>query len=586
MGLSLQVVAAVLAVCSSNASARVLQPRQDLSSILDDIGNDITNVVGSVVNDTSSLIDSFSNIDITPYTPMPAACPSSPLIRPGTYAAPLEAAWVSNRTSKANAGLAAWLNNINSDFNTSDLPEVGLTSSGGGYRALLNGAGVVQAFDDRESVSDVSGLYQGLTYHAALSGGGWLLSSIAGNNWTTITNLKDNLWEEAFQDSPILPANFSGGAGGGIVSAGVAYADIISEIDSKENAGFDITIVDPYGRLLSYQLLFGNDGGVSDRMSDLAHSPNFTDHNVPFPIITSIGVSPGECAPMNNGTQYEFTPYEFGSWETGISAFVQTKYLGSKLSNGVPVTEDTCVIHYDNLGYVFGTSSDIFAGVCELVPANMSSPDLAEQLEAMVASAHDPVRDDLYAVYPNPFANLSGSPEVSSQTDLHLVDGGLSNQNNPIWPFIQPYRNVSVLVVNDNSADTTDNFPNGTEIYNTYLQAQANNLTKMPVIPDVSTFVTEGLNKRATFFGCNDTSVLTIVYLPNVAYTYPSNVSTAQLVYTKNETDGIIGNGNAIATQNGTQGWPTCFGCAVLMKTNTTLPSDCQGCFDTYCYQG
>ncbi|GAB7339794.1 hypothetical protein MBLNU457_6343t1 [Dothideomycetes sp. NU457] len=565
MALSAQVIATILAVCSSTASARVLQPRLDISDIASKIDNfDIGNL-----DIPTSLVGS-------PYTPVQVACPASPLVRPATSASTSEATWVSERSCKADAGLAAWLKKIDSDFDTSSLPEVGLTTSGGGYRSLLNGAGVVQAFDDRDSDSDVSGLYQGLTYHAGLSGGGWLLSSIAGNNWTTISNLRDSLWEDAFQDSPILPSNYT---------AGIAYAEILIELDSKNDAGFPTTIVDPYGRLLSYQLLLGPLGGVSTTMSGLAQADNFTNHNVPFPIITSIYVDPDQCDPMNNNTQFEFTPYEFGSWETGVKAFTQTEYLGSELSNGMPVTPNTCITNYDNLGYVLGTSSDIWAGFCEVFPANISSAELPEQYEAMIATAHDPALQDIYALYRNPFANYSGSPEVSSLSELHLVDGGLSNQNNPIWPFIQPYRNVSVLVVNDNSADTADNFPNGTEIYNTYLQAQANNLTKMPVIPDVSTFVSRGLNKRATFFGCNDTDVLTIVYLPNVNYTYASNVPTSQIVYSKDETDGVIGNGNAIATQNGTQGWPMCFGCAVLMKTNSSLPSGCQGCFDEYCYK-
>ena len=107
----------------------------------------------------------------------------------------------------------------------------------------------------------------------------------------------------------------------------------------------------------------------------------------------------------------------------------------------------------------------------------------------------------------------------------------------------------------------------------------------MPSIPDVSTFVAQGLNKRATFFGCNESAAITIIYLPNVNYTYMSNVPTSQLVYSKDETDGIIGNGNAIATQNGTAGWPTCLGCAVLMKSQTGLPGACQDCFERYCYR-
>ena len=105
-----------------------------------------------------------------------------------------------------------------------------------------------------------------------------------------------------------------------------------------------------------------------------------------------------------------------------------------------------------------------------------------------------------------------------------------------------------MLIVNDNSADTTDNFPNGTEIRQTYLNAQADGLKKMPFIPPVSTFVSEGLNKRATFFGCNQPGTMFIVYLPNVAYTFPSNQSTFKVEYTIPETDGMIANGVQIAT--------------------------------------
>ncbi|KAK1081376.1 hypothetical protein LTR48_007494, partial [Friedmanniomyces endolithicus] len=147
-----------------------------------------------------------------------------------------------------------------------------------------------------------------------------------------------------------------------------------------------------------------------------------------------------------------------------------------------------------------------------------------------------------------------------------------------------PARSVDVLIINDNSADTPDNFPNGTEIQQTYLNAQAAGLHKMPFIPDVSTFVSRGLNKRATFFGCNETGTTFMVWLPNVAYTYPSGQSTAKLEYTVAETDAMIANGNAIATQNGTAGWPFCLGCAVKNRDGGKLPAGCNACFEKYCY--
>lgn len=106
----------------------------------------------------------------------------------------------------------------------------------------------------------------------------------------------------------------------------------------------------------------------------------------------------------------------------------------------------------------------------------------------------------------------------------------------------------------------------------------------MPVIPPVSTFVSVGLNKRATFFGCNSASTLTVVYLPNVNYTYPSNQPTARLQYASSDTDAMIANGVLIGTQNGDANWPTCLGCAIVKKTGDTLPSDCTACFTEYCY--
>ena len=56
--------------------------------------------------------------------------------------------------------------------NTSNLPNIAIAVSGGGYRALMNGAGAIQAFDSREANSTASGhlggLLQSSTYVAGL----------------------------------------------------------------------------------------------------------------------------------------------------------------------------------------------------------------------------------------------------------------------------------------------------------------------------------------------------------------------------------------------------------------------------------
>ena len=356
------------------------------------------------------------------YAPIPAACPSTPLVRAASGISSSESAYIIARHTIASVSLAAWLEKTNSGFPTTKLPIVGLTTSGGGYRSLLTGAGVIQGFDSRDSSVGTSGVFQGLTYQAGLSGGAWLLSSFAGNNYPTITSLKTSLWETAFQDSILDPDQ---------LLAGVAYAEVVNDLEAKNAAGFPPTLTDPYGRLLSYQLLKGADGGVSDRLSGVASLSNFTAHNVPYPIITSLGVqeTEGQCEPSPNGTQYELHPYEFGSWDIGVAAFTQTSFLGSSLSNGAPTKAGACIMNYDNLGYALGTSSNIFNEACTSVSSLGSSYG---GLTTLLETVHSLTFRDEYAVYPNPFYQRPASSLVASEQSLYLVDGGESLQNNPI----------------------------------------------------------------------------------------------------------------------------------------------------------
>jgi len=107
----------------------------------------------------------------------------------------------------------------------------------------------------------------------------------------------------------------------------------------------------------------------------------------------------------------------------------------------------------------------------------------------------------------------------------------------------------------------------------------------------------EGLNKRATFFGCNASNMTTpgpfVVYIPNFPYSYYSNVSTFQLEYSNAERNSIIQNSYDVATmENGTVDamWPICVGCAILSisleRTGVEVPGACQKCLKKYCWDG
>ncbi|KAG9234079.1 acyl transferase/acyl hydrolase/lysophospholipase [Amylocarpus encephaloides] len=487
------------------------------------------------------------------YTPVNGACPSGSLVRAASGLSDNEEAYRVSRQVVADEALRTWLAKTNTAFgSTGDLPSIALSSSGGGLRSTLTSAGVVQAFDDRESTSSTSGLFQALTYHAALSGGGWLLASMAGNNYPTISALRDDIWEDGFRNSLLAP--------GGLLVA-IADAKIMIDVSDKEEAGFDTTLVDVYGRLLAWQLLDVGDHGTSTTLSSIASLSSFTSHSVPYPIWTAMGVKvfEGECAPGPNGTLYEMSPFEFGSWDDDVSAFMQTQYLGTSMKNGVPASAQ-CTTNYDNLGYTMATSANIFYPVC------LNAPDITG----------DDVLTSLGALF--------DTNNISAQEVLSLADGASSLQNDPIFPLLQPARNISVMIVNDNSADLSTNFPNGTAIVTTYVQTFNQDLELMPTIPPVDVFVAQGLNTRATFFGCDEPEKTTIIYLPNADYTFNSGTSTTKIGCSKDDTNSMITNGNQVAEQGEREGWATCPGCGIMKKAAQSLPAECTACFAEYCF--
>lgn len=74
-------------------------------------------------------------------------------------------------------------------------PRVGIAVSGGGYRALMNGAGALAAFDNRTTGAlgsgQLGGILQASTYLSGLSGGSWLVGSLYTLNFTTVESIID-----------------------------------------------------------------------------------------------------------------------------------------------------------------------------------------------------------------------------------------------------------------------------------------------------------------------------------------------------------------------------------------------------------
>ncbi|USP81587.1 hypothetical protein yc1106_08861 [Curvularia clavata] len=565
------------------------------------------------------------------YAPAKVDCPSTrPSIRSANSLSNQETEWLKKRRPNTIEPMRAFLERVKIDGfdvsnyfnthrdNTTALPNIALSFSGGGYRALLNGAGALAAFDNRTanstSAGQLGGLLQAATYVSALSGGGWLIGSIYANNFTSVEAITSqgndtSIWQ--FQNSL-----FEGPPTEGIqvLSTAQYFENLISTVNDKadSNAGnFNTSITDLYGRGLSFQLINASDGAPAYTFSSIQDGPGFSTGDAPMPILVADERSPGDLIISLNATVFEFNPYEMGSFDPTTYGFAPLKYIGSNFSQGQLPQDQSCIAGFDNLGFVMGTSSSLFNQIF-LTLDSFNVPDIVKNLASSILTRIGRDSNDIADYTPNPFYqyHTETNPSASNKR-LTLVDGGEDLQNIPLNPVIQPVRQVDVIFAVDSSADTIEdsnpskNWPNGTALVATYQRANTPimNSTSFPYIPGQDTFVALGLNNRPAFFGCDSKNVTKgnnipplIVYLPNSPYVFWSNTSTFdKLSYTLGERAGMIQNGYDVVTQGnstrqGASNWPTCVGCAILSRSlernGQAVPEVCQQCFQQYCWNG
>ncbi|GAP88698.1 putative lysophospholipase catalytic domain-containing protein [Rosellinia necatrix] len=558
------------------------------------------------------------------YAPATVDCPSEkPTIRDAATLSPSEAAWLQKRRANtidpmldffkraAISGFDAASYIQSNSQNFSVVPNIGIAMSGGGYRALMNGAGFIAAADSRTpgstSAGGIGGLLQSSTYLAGLSGGGWLVGSIFANNFSTIPSLRDGepgsaLWQ--FSRSILEGPKDSGLS---ILNTAGYWSDIADQVDDKRDAGYGVSITDYWSRALSYQLINDRDGGPSYTFSSIADADHFKNADTPMPILVADERQPGETIISLSSTVFEMNPWEIGSFDPTVFGFAPTKYVGSNFTDGVVPDDGQCVRGFDQYGFIMGTSSSLFNQVLLQNLTSSSLPDVITDALTSILEKIGQDENDIAEWRPNPFYKYHPESNGNADTELlTLVDGGEDLQNIPLHPLVQPVRAVDVIFAVDSSADTTYNFPNGTALRATYERSlnEIGNGTKFPAVPDAETFINLGLNRRPTFFGC-DTSNFTssggenvnipplIVYVPLTPYTTYSNASTFDPAYTDEERNAFIENGFNVATRgNGTldEQWPACAACAVLSRslerTGTAIPAACQACFDQYCWNG
>lgn len=547
------------------------------------------------------------------YGPSTVACPNNgaSLLRRAHSLSDEETAWVEARHKVTDPALISFLERQSMDgldateFLANVSLNIGIAFSGGGYRAMLAGGGQLAALDSRTTGSTgaghLGGLLQASTYLSGLSGGGWLVSSVALNNFSSVQDLQQSsdVWK---LDEPIYSPD-----GIDILGDAVYYNQIAKDVRAKHNAGFKTTFTDVWGRALSQQFIGLKDGGPALEFSDIQQYSAFANHQMPMPFLVSLGRAPDTKILSTNSTVFEINPYALGSWDPTLYAFTNLKYIGTNVSNGVPLTSQ-CVTGFDNGGFMLGTSSSLFNQFMLQVGAFLKG--LLYDVVYGILDLVDKANVDIAIYQPNPFANVPGADTIGSATYLALVDGGEDNQNVPFYPLQQPNRAVDVIFAYDNSADTDYNWPNGSSIMTTYTRqfSSQGNHTIFPSSPDTTSFVNLGLNSRPAFFGCYASNFTTlreqtgadeddvppvIVYTSNAPYSYYSNTSTFKLEYSTKETQAMIQNGYNTATQaNGTidAEWGACVGCAIVQREferrGLEQTDQCKKCFDKYCWDG
>ncbi|KAG7287649.1 hypothetical protein NEMBOFW57_007162 [Staphylotrichum longicolle] len=505
------------------------------------------------------------------YAPANVTCPSPlPVIRPADALSSQEQSWLNRSQNATTSALISVLERANIEgmdvqayltgiANSGGMvPRIGIALSGGGYRALMNGAGALAAFDNRTTARARSARRRTAGKYLPQRA---LRRELVESIIDAVTGFLSELWQ--FNETII--------EGPATLSIREYFQQLTDAVDAKANAGFNTSITDYWGRALSYQLFNATDGAPAYTFSSIAADPSFAEATIPMPIIVAVERPAGQIQILENSTVFEFNLWEMGSYDPGNPAFAPLRYVGSAFTNGT-------VAGVDNVGFVVGTSSSLFnQAFLQLGRTSPDVPDFFVRALNNTLAGFSEQNSDI-ARWPNPFFGYQ--PIINrnaNSSELDLVDGGEDLQNVPFHPLLWSRRAVDIIIAVDSSADTITHWPNGTSLVATY-QRSISNFTspeerRFPLVPDQNTMINLGLNKRPTFFGCspenNTNPGPLIVYIPNAPYTNYSNITTFQLEYTTEQRQEIILNGYNVATMSNATvdvQWPAlsynrCFGC-------------------------
>ncbi|KAJ7581090.1 phospholipase B [Mycena floridula] len=586
----------------------------------------ISSLVGFALSFAALLPLASGQGSVTDYAPdIHVQCPDTPLLR--LFSAqnqslhPDEVAYVNSRQLRDE--WKGFLGDIGYNISAfSSFPKVGMAISGGGYRAAQYGAGVISALDGRNAsakAAGTGGLLQVTSYMSALSGSSFLLSSLYMNDFPTIQDL---VFGDGQQLSGwLLDLNLLTPDGLDVTSARNQeyFGSLMWSVGAKANQGFDPSLTDPWARALSYHFLnqtsranfFTNDSahGAGQLWSQIPALSSFQQHSVPFPLMIADARPNGFNASgllSLDTTVYEMSPFEIASFDPSLSTAANMKFVGTQLSNGLPANSTACVTGFDDAGFLMGSSSSLFNQI--FAQPNFLSQDIQalDFLSQLLQEIRETEIDA--AIWPNPFKGIASSDFQDSSSDfLQLIDGGSNGEVLPLGSLLVKARDMDVIIAVDSSSDDDNHWPTGVSLFfsvNRTLNILQSTHQQMPPLPaSTDDFVSQGLNQRPVFFGCQPVNIPAeyplVIYLPNsppLNGDKPvTNTDTFKLDYTV-ELSQLFIDQVYVNTIGGFQpntnlpdpNWGKCLQCASIdrarLGTSINRSDICSECFKQYCF--
>ncbi|MBW0507593.1 hypothetical protein O181_047308 [Austropuccinia psidii MF-1] len=444
------------------------------------------------------------------------------------------------------------------------LPSIAFAASGGGHRAMLYSASILAAFDGREAeavAGGTGGILQLISWCSGLSGGAWLLGSWALSDFPRLSEMQE-VWKLShkyrlnsfYMEKNLLSYFFS--------------------MRKKKNAGFPVSLIEN-----------GSSNAKAVLFSSIRETPAYRNQEMPFPILLAVSRSKIRATLTLNSAIYEFSPENFAIGHPGLNASIDMKYLGTYPSSG---------------GYLptvctEGTSSNV-----------LSTYDSAEGQSSLFGRIAKKFGfEKIYeGLVPNIFKGLGVpgiNPDFERQT-LLLADGGFAGEKLPLFPLIR--RNPDVIIASDATgglkhAEGCKINPclvkdNSNSISNQWYSDRSQwNLIVYDLHKAAGSFVQRvPVPYRPTFFGCDDSNVPLVIYMPNYYVLAKTDMKTTKSWFTAQEIEGFFRNGRAIATQTASemsrnQAWSSCLACGLIerqrMRNEQPRTTQCSRCFEKYC---